>query len=442
MLDKWETNSQGRPRCRPRRDDRLQPGRHGRVHLPSQGDGAEEQLPRGPRWRAARSPGAAARQVLAGPDGLEAYSRRTPAPAAGSPGSAPSGPRSRTAGARSDEPGHHRAEQRARVVELVEPGDHCSTRACRLPSSAAGAGDPGGGGEAQRRDHRDGGAEDREAGHRHRPGRRNTDDTARAADATRPPTRSTRTGPNRATKRSPASRMMPLASRYGNIASATTRRGVEDVVEVVRSPGQGRGVDHVEEHHRGADQHERSPRHVDAGGDTGDPVRGRNGANATRAGTRRPGRPSKRKVGGREGDRRADHATERPGAVERRQDRPAIAVLEGDGLHVGGGVDHAERDAVEARARRRTPSPGATASRGTATAIAKARPQQRGAAMALREDSAATEPTPASRTIISNSSDSGTSDRSQCFWNAGSRVVRLMKTRPWVRNRPPATRLR
>ena len=32
---------QGRPRRRARRDDRLQPGRHGGVHLPAQGDGAQ-----------------------------------------------------------------------------------------------------------------------------------------------------------------------------------------------------------------------------------------------------------------------------------------------------------------------------------------------------------------------------------------------------------------
>ena len=45
---------QGRPGRRPRRDDRLQPGRQGRVHLPPQGDGAQGQLPR-PR-AAASSP--------------------------------------------------------------------------------------------------------------------------------------------------------------------------------------------------------------------------------------------------------------------------------------------------------------------------------------------------------------------------------------------------
>ena len=57
---------QGRPRRRPRRDDRLQPGRQGRVHLPPQGDGAQGQLPRRARRRAARPPGAAAGQELAG----------------------------------------------------------------------------------------------------------------------------------------------------------------------------------------------------------------------------------------------------------------------------------------------------------------------------------------------------------------------------------------
>ena len=66
VLDKWESKSQGRPRRRARRDHRLQPGRQGRVHLPPQGDGAQGQLPRGPRRRAARPSGAPARQELAG----------------------------------------------------------------------------------------------------------------------------------------------------------------------------------------------------------------------------------------------------------------------------------------------------------------------------------------------------------------------------------------
>ena len=41
VLDKWESTSQGRPGRRLRRDPRLQPGRHGRLHLPPQGHGAE-----------------------------------------------------------------------------------------------------------------------------------------------------------------------------------------------------------------------------------------------------------------------------------------------------------------------------------------------------------------------------------------------------------------
>ena len=67
VLDKRESTSQGRPRCRPRRDDRLQPGRHGRLHLPAQGDGAEAELSRRARRRATGSPGAAAGQELVGP---------------------------------------------------------------------------------------------------------------------------------------------------------------------------------------------------------------------------------------------------------------------------------------------------------------------------------------------------------------------------------------
>ena len=49
---------QGRPRDRPRRDHRLQAGRHDRLHLPPQGHGAQALLRRGPRWRAARPSGA------------------------------------------------------------------------------------------------------------------------------------------------------------------------------------------------------------------------------------------------------------------------------------------------------------------------------------------------------------------------------------------------
>ena len=56
---------QGRPGRRARRDHRLQPGRQGGLHLPAQGDGAQGQLPRGPRRRAARPAGAAAGQELA-----------------------------------------------------------------------------------------------------------------------------------------------------------------------------------------------------------------------------------------------------------------------------------------------------------------------------------------------------------------------------------------
>ena len=54
-----------------------------------------------------------------------------------------------------------------------------------------------------------------------------------------------------------------------------------------------------------------------------------------------------RQVGGRQRHRGADHAAEGPGAVERRQDRPPVAVLEGDRLHVGAGVDDAQAEAVE-----------------------------------------------------------------------------------------------
>ena len=55
-------------------------------------------------------------------------------------------------------------------------------------------------------------------------------------------------------------------------------------------------------------------------------------------------------------------------------------------------------------------------------------------ALSLRRatSSATTEPAPASSTIMSSTSDSSTSERSQRSENRGSRVVRLMKTSPWV----------
>ena len=47
---------QGRPRRRDGRDHRLQPGRHGGLHLPPQGDGAQALVRGFPRRRAARPP--------------------------------------------------------------------------------------------------------------------------------------------------------------------------------------------------------------------------------------------------------------------------------------------------------------------------------------------------------------------------------------------------
>ena len=75
-----------------------------------------------------------------------------------------------------DQAGEHRAEQRADVVELVEPADHHVHPG--LPDRGrdlGAAGDPRGGGEAQRRDHRDAEPEQREAQHRDLPRRRGHD---------------------------------------------------------------------------------------------------------------------------------------------------------------------------------------------------------------------------------------------------------------------------
>ena len=165
--------------------------------------------------------------------------------------------------ARSHEPGHHGTEQRARVVELVEPGDHRIHSGLAVAVVRAGTGDPGGGGEAQRRDHRDGRTEDREAGHRHRPGRRPDDHReGRGCDQTAHPQQCDRAEPCDQPVPGQSRQSARQQVREGRQRDERRRCG-EGVVEVVRSPGRGRGVDHVEEHHRGADQQERSPRHVD-----------------------------------------------------------------------------------------------------------------------------------------------------------------------------------
>ena len=58
VLDKTPSRSQGRPRRRARRDPGLQAGRHRRLHVPAQGDGAQAVLRRRARRRAAGPPGA------------------------------------------------------------------------------------------------------------------------------------------------------------------------------------------------------------------------------------------------------------------------------------------------------------------------------------------------------------------------------------------------
>ena len=192
---------------------------------------------------------------------------RTPGPAAGCPSTSTIGTREADPQvARADQAGHHRAEQRADVVELVEPRDHRVDP--RLPQRRVGlvaAGDPGGRREAQRRDHGDPAAHDQEA--RARPPARSGANTmtARPTQATTAPTRSTGTAPYRATSASPASRTSAAGQQVGERPPA--RPGAdgrrEDLVEVLRSPRERRGVDHVEEHHRQPDQHDRPPRHVD-----------------------------------------------------------------------------------------------------------------------------------------------------------------------------------
>jgi hypothetical protein len=90
----------------------------------------------------------------------------------------------------------------------------------------------------------------------------------------------------------------------------------------------------------------------------------------------------------------------------------------------------------------KTASAGASAITGTARAIT-ASPARSNVAESRRRArvSATTEPTPASSTIISSRRDSSVSERCHRSEKSGSRVVRLMNTRPWVA-KPPAAATR
>ena len=217
--------------------------------------------------------------------------------------------------------------------------------------------------------------------------------------------------------------------------------GREGVVEVGRAPGGRRRVDHVEEHHRDPDHDDRPP------GDVAGPglglLRGR-GAPQERAeadqqrhqGHQPGGLPRQSRRGQRE--RRADDAAHGPPAVEGRQDRPPVAMLQRHRLHVAGRVDHPEADAVRRQAGDQHPE-GRREHQHRHPDRHQEQPeaQQPGAVVPLGRRSASTEPTPASSTIISSSPDRASSPRSQRSWSRGSRVVRLMKTRPWARNAAP-----
>src|SRR6478609_481762 len=82
---------------------------------------------------------------------------------------------------------------------------------------------------------------------------------------------------------------------------------------------------------------------------------------------------------------------------------------------------------------------GARQSTGTATETRRS-PERSSRALSrfFASVSATTEPTPASSTIISSTSESWMSEISHLSWKSGSRVVRLSRIMPWVRN-PAAT---
>jgi hypothetical protein len=86
------------------------------------------------------------------------------------------------------------------------------------------------------------------------------------------------------------------------------------------------------------------------------------GTMATRPSTAGRGRAGEREGGG-------DQPADGPGAVEGRQDRPGVLVLEGDGLHVDGGVDHAERHAVAGDGHREHGHVRRQVATGTVTAV-------------------------------------------------------------------------
>src|SRR6476661_2527474 len=92
----------------------------------------------------------------------------------------------------------------------------------------------------------------------------------------------------------------------------------------------------------------------------------------------------------------------------------------------------------------KTATSGARVATGTVTAVPSRAARSGSADPNLGATRSAIKvPTPASRTSASSSSDSSTSESDQRSENAGSLVVRLMNTNPWVRNAPAtASRLR
>ena len=303
-----------------------------------------------------------ARPVAAAPDRSRLTRRRTPlrrtgCPPARRPGPARTGPapargalRSRRAASPTPTaPVMHRADQRSGVVELVEAGDHRVHPG--LPGRGVGipAGERGGGGEAQWGDHRHPAAQHGEADHGHRPRRRRDDDRQRHE-------RDPGTDAQQADGSHPLGE--PVAGQAHQAAGHEVGQrgqrdevlgGGEDVVEVDRSPGRGGRVDGVEDDEGQADQHDRPPRHVGlrrgrghavVAGQVGRERRQRAGARRrarwpTTAGRRWPGSAPLPITPPRVQAPWHDGSTTRPEPV-----------LERDGLHVAGGVDDAQPDAV------------------------------------------------------------------------------------------------
>ena len=215
--------------------------------------------------------------------------------------------------------------------------------------------------------------------------------------------------------------------RGGSPAGAASRgRSWTDLRKTGPQVGRG-GVDHVEEHHGGTQQRDLRQGTSSRGGRR--PPAGRRRSRRRQRRDEQPeGDDAERQQAGeqaqpghRDRDDRGDDAAGGPGAVEGRQDGPAVAVLDGHRLHVGGGVDDPEAQAVDGQ-----PGDEDASLRGRRDGSKpeglQDEPGPRGVtALPLRvaTSSARADPAPASSTTMSSSPETNSSERSHRVWNLG-----------------------